>query len=148
MIEPIELELRVACSPEHAFEVWATRTSLWWPSDHSVSGERGLTITFEPRRGGRIFERTQSGIEHDWGKIVRWEPPARITYLWHIGSDRNEATEVDITFAGRADTTIVTIAHSGWERLGASGADRREMNEKGWAGLWPHFTTACTGRPA
>jgi hypothetical protein len=29
---PIELRFTVACSPEHAFEVWALRTSLWCTS--------------------------------------------------------------------------------------------------------------------
>jgi len=31
-MDPIELRFEVACSPEHAFQVWATRTSLWWPT--------------------------------------------------------------------------------------------------------------------
>jgi hypothetical protein len=30
-MDPIELRFQVACSPEHAFQVWATRASLWWP---------------------------------------------------------------------------------------------------------------------
>jgi uncharacterized protein YndB with AHSA1/START domain len=28
-VEPLELEFAVACSPEHAFHVWAKKTSLW-----------------------------------------------------------------------------------------------------------------------
>ena len=59
MTEPaLELAFTVACPPEHAFSVWAERTSLWWPKIHSVSADPGLTVTFEPRAGGRIFERT------------------------------------------------------------------------------------------
>ena len=38
MTEPIEFE--VACSPEHAFDTWANRTSMWWPISHSVSSAR------------------------------------------------------------------------------------------------------------
>jgi len=148
MIEPIELEFTEACSSEHAFEVWAAKTSLWWPHDHSVSGEPGLSVTFEPRPGGRIFERTAGGVEHDWGKVLTWEPPRRITYLWHIGSDRTNATEVDITFTSQGDATIVTIVHRGWERLGAAGADRRQLNQKGWVGLLPHFVAACACPPS
>jgi hypothetical protein len=72
-MDPIELRFEVACSPEHAFQVWATRTSLWWPHSHSRSGEPGLTVTFEPRPGGRVFERTPGGVEHDWGEVVAWE---------------------------------------------------------------------------
>jgi len=52
--EPIEIEFEVACSPEHAFDTWANRTSMWWPPSHSVSSVPGLVVTFEPRPGGRI----------------------------------------------------------------------------------------------
>ncbi len=145
--EPIELEFPVACSAEHAFEVWTSKTSLWWPRDHSVSGETSLAVTFEPRPGGRIFERTAGGVEHDWGEILTWEPPRRIIYLWHIASDRSNATEVEVTLSGQGEDTMVTIVHRGWERLGASGAERRKMNQKGWAGLFPHFVKACVGLP-
>jgi uncharacterized protein YndB with AHSA1/START domain len=60
-MEPLELEFTVACPPERAFEVWAKRTSLWWPHGHSVSGDPGLTVTVEPHAGGRIYERTPQG---------------------------------------------------------------------------------------
>jgi hypothetical protein len=53
-MEPLELSFTVACAPEHAFDVWANKTSLWWPHGHSVSAEPGLTVTIEPRPGGRI----------------------------------------------------------------------------------------------
>jgi hypothetical protein len=69
-VEPLELAFTVACPPEHAFAVWATRTSLWWPHGHSVSAEPGLAVTFEPRPGGRIYERTPGGEEHDWGEVL------------------------------------------------------------------------------
>jgi uncharacterized protein YndB with AHSA1/START domain len=142
-MEPLHLEFTIACSPEHAFTVWAAKTSLWWPRDHSVSGEPGLTVTFEPHAGGRIYERTPHGVEHDWGEVVAWQPPRRLAYLWHIGRDRSTATEVDITFDGDRDTTTVSIVHRGWERLGAAGSDLRDRNRQGWAGLIPHFQRAC-----
>lgn len=142
-MEPLEIELTVACSPQHAFDVWARKTSLWWPSDHSVSGERGLTVTFEARRGGRIFERTAAGTEHDWGEIVAWEPPHRLAYLWHIAGAPRNATEVNVSFTGDVDRTTVTIVHAGWERLGDAGPERRARNRQGWAGLIPHYERAC-----
>ena len=57
-MEPLELSFTVACAPEHAFAVWAGRTSMWWPHGHSVSAAPGLTVTLEPRPGGRIYEPT------------------------------------------------------------------------------------------
>jgi uncharacterized protein YndB with AHSA1/START domain len=82
------------------------------------------------------------GGEHDWGEIVAWEPPRRLAYLWHLGTHRGRATEVEISFAGDATATTVTIVHRGWERLGADGPAWRERNLGGWSGLLPHFRQA------
>lgn len=141
---PLTLELTVACSPEHAFAVWADRTTLWWPHSHSVSGAEGLTVTFEPRPGGRIYERAPDGSEHEWGEVLAWERPHRLAYLWHLRFDRSDATEVQITFEGDDRGTTVTIVHRGWERLGAVGPERRARNLAGWAGLLPHYRDAVS----
>ena len=142
-MEPLEIGFTVSCPPGHAFEMWAERTSLWWPHGHSVSAAPGLTVTFEPRQGGRIFERTPGGDEHDWGEVLVWEPPRRLVYLWHLRFDRSDATEVEVTFAEVPEGTAVSIVHRGWERLGEKGPERRARNEKGWAGVIEHYRSAC-----
>jgi uncharacterized protein YndB with AHSA1/START domain len=144
-MESLRFELTVACSPEHAFEVWAAKTSMWWPADHSVSADPGLSVTFEPRPSGRIYERTPAGTEHEWGEVLAWDPPNRLTYLWHLAQDRADATEVDITFAGDPASTTVTIVHRGWERLGARGDDLQQRNRRGWTTLLPHYERAVGG---
>ena len=121
------------------------RIGQWWPADHTVSGEDGLTVVLEPRLGGRIFERTRDGVEHDWGEVTAWEPPGRLVYLWHLRRDRADATEVEIRFIERGDaTTLVEIEHRGWERLGAEGEAWRDRNHGGWATLLPHYVAATT----
>ncbi len=65
MIEPLRITVEVDCPPEHAFAVWTGRIALWWPSDHTVSGEADAEIVLEAGVGGRIFERTAAGVEHD-----------------------------------------------------------------------------------
>jgi uncharacterized protein YndB with AHSA1/START domain len=144
-MDPLRIEFGVNCPADDAFRLWAVDTSLWWPPGHSVSGEAGLRVEFEPRVGGRIFERTPAGIEHDWGEVVAWEPPTRLAYLWHLRSDRADATDVEVTFAAEGDgsATRVTIVHSGWERLGALGEERRERNQRGWAGVLERYREAC-----
>ncbi len=143
MIEPLEMVFDVACPPERAFELWTSQTSNWWPASHTVSGEDGVEVIFEPGVGGRIFERTPGGEEHDWGEITAWDPPSRVAYLWHLRQDRGDATEVEITFDRDDGRTIVAIVHRGWDRLGAIGPDRREQNHHGWDGLLPHFKRAA-----
>jgi hypothetical protein len=146
MIEPIRLAFEVHCPPAHAFAVWTTDIDRWWPADHTVTGAQDLLVVVEPRRGGRIFERTPSGIEHDWGEVTVWDPPGRFGYLWHLRRDRADATEVEIRFVDAGnETTRVEIEHRGWEALGAEAETWRDRNHAGWATLLPSFVAAAEG---
>jgi hypothetical protein len=146
VIEPIRLAFEVACSADHAFETWTSGIGRWWPADHTVTGATDLLVVLEPRPGGRIFERTPAGDEHDWGEVTVWEPPGRLGYLWHLRRDRADATEVEIRFVPVGDAaTRVEIEHRGWERLGAEGETWRERNHGGWSTLLPHFIAAAAG---
>jgi uncharacterized protein YndB with AHSA1/START domain len=146
-IEPLRLAFRVECSPEHAFMTWTERIAIWWPADHTASGESNLQVVLEGHIGGRIFERTREGTEHDWGEVLVWEPPHRLIYSWHLRRDRADATEVEIRFVPDGKATQVEIEHRGWERLGADGAVWRDRNLGGWSTLLPHFIEAA-GDPA
>lgn len=144
MIDPLRLTYEVACGPAHAFDVWTNRFSIWWPKGHSVSGHPDTEVVFEPRLGGRIFERSPDGTEIEWGEVTAWDPPRRLGYLWHIRRDRTDATDVAVTFAeGPNGSTRLEIVHSGWERLGAGAEEWRDANRGGWDGLVPHFRGAC-----
>lgn len=144
MIEPIRLGFEVDCPAAHAFDVWTARIARWWPADHTVTGAPGLTVVLEPRPGGRIFERTVAGVEHEWGEVTVWEPPSRLVYLWHLRRDRADATEVEIRFVELGEaTTFVEIEHRGWEALGAEGETWRDRNHGGWATLLPHYVAAA-----
>jgi hypothetical protein len=143
MTEPIELSFTVPCSAAHAFEVWTGRISTWWPPSHSVSQDPGLAVTLEPFVGGRIFESTPAGAEHDWGEVIGWDPPRGFSYRWHLRQDREDATDVSIEFVDAAEGAEVRITHRGWERLGAKGPDLRERNVAGWSGLLPSIEAAC-----
>jgi uncharacterized protein YndB with AHSA1/START domain len=140
--DSLRLSFQLDCPADHAFRVWTARITQWWPADHTVSGEAGLEIVLEPRVGGRLFERTGDGTEHDWGEVTAWEPPRRLAYRWHLRRDRADATEVEVTFADTGGATRVDIEHRGWERLGAKGSDWREANRAGWASLLPHYRNA------
>jgi uncharacterized protein YndB with AHSA1/START domain len=100
--------------------------------------ERGAQVGHGAPDHGQ--ERTPDGTEHDWGEVLAWEPPRRLAYLWHLGTERSRATEVDISFSGG---TTVTITHRGWERLGADAPAWRQRNLGGWSGLLPHFRQAA-----
>lgn len=144
MIEPIRLALEVDCPVDHAFVTWTQRIGQWWPTDHTASGQADTTVMLEGRVGGRIYERTADGVEHEWGEVTSWEPPVRLAYRWHLRRDRADATDVEVRFADRGDgTTRVEIEHRGWERLGAEGAEWRDRNLGGWSSLLPHYVAAA-----
>jgi hypothetical protein len=144
VIEPIRLSFDVRCAPDHAFAVWTSDIDRWWPADHTVSGGDDVLVVLERRPGGRIFERTAGGVEHEWGEVTIWEPPGRFGYLWHLRRDRADATEVEIRFVDAGDgTTRIEIEHRGWEALGADAQTWRDRNHGGWATLLPRFVTAA-----
>jgi uncharacterized protein YndB with AHSA1/START domain len=144
MIEPLTKQFTVDCNCEAAFALWTEHTTLWWPKSHKMTGDPNAVVVFEPRIGGRIYERASGGREVDWGEIVLWEPPQRLAYWWHIGTDRQNATRVEILFSTLdARSTAVQILHSGWERLGNNGQTRRDRNSRGWAVVLPHYLDAC-----
>jgi uncharacterized protein YndB with AHSA1/START domain len=142
MTRPLRVTFDVDCPPEHAFSVWTSKLGTWWPRDHTVSGEPE-EIVLETRPGGRIYERTAGGEQHDWGEVIVWEPPHRLSYLWHIGRGRATATEVEISFVGDgAARTRVEIVHSGWDTLGDEAVARRDQNRGGWEAVLPHYVAA------
>ena len=125
-------EFDVTVPVERAFTVWTTKASLWWPRSHTMGGERHAEVVFEPHAGGRIFERTTAGEELEWGEVVGWDPPRRVSYLWHLFFDRSEATQVVVSFAPAEGGTRVTIEQTGFERLGDAGAARRDRTDQAW----------------
>jgi uncharacterized protein YndB with AHSA1/START domain len=144
MIEPIRVIVELDCPAEHAFEVWTARIGTWWPVDHTATGQPGVAVILEGRPGGRIFDRTPAGGEHDWGEVLAWEPPARLVYSWHLQRDRADATEVEIRFVRvERSRTRVEIEHRAWVRLGADGKAWRDRNRGGWSTLLPHYRKAA-----
>lgn len=143
MIPPLRLSFEVECAVSTAFELWTSRIDAWWPPDHTASGAAETTIVFEPRVGGRLYERTAAGDEIDWGEVTAWDPPHRLAYLWHLGRDRSQATDVEVRFIEDDRRTRVEIEHTGWGRLGAEGAEWRERNHAGWDGVFKHYEDAC-----
>ena len=147
MTAPLVIEFDVACSVSHAFDTWTGAIDRWWPHDHSVSADPDLQVVFELRAGGRIYERTAAGVEHDWGDVLVVEPPDRVVFRWYLTSTPDDATEVEITFHAKDDGTLVRLEHRGWERF-ADGAERRTANRRGWSDVTAEYRLACTEPPA
>lgn len=144
-MEPIIVEFEVDASPAHAFEVWTSRPTMWWPRSHTVTRDPDLMVVFEPFPGGRIYERGSDGSEHEWGEILLWEPPARVVYLWHLFFDRSEATEITVTFTGIGTGSRIRLEQIGFEQLGEYvGPERRRRTNHAWLEVTGRYRAALT----
>jgi len=142
MIAPITFAFELACSAEHAFAVWTSRITSWWPADHTVSGDPAAVV-LEGGIGGRLYERARDGTEFEWGRVTAWDPPHELAYTWHLKRDPTDATHVRVRFDPVAEgRTRVEIEQHGWEHLGSEAGALRARNVAGWETLLPHFVRA------
>jgi hypothetical protein len=143
MSDPLWFEFAVDVPVAEAFDTWTKRISTWWPVEQTRSRELGTTVVIEPQVGGRIFERTATGEEHDWGAVTVWRRPECFGYSWHITSRPEEATHVEVRFTEVHDrTTRITSEHTGFEALGRRGPQSRDANGRYWEALIPSYVAA------
>lgn len=117
---------------------------MWWPRSHCMSEADRFEVVFEPFVGGRIFERGPDGTEYSWGEVTGWEPPHRVTYLWHIFLTADRATTVDVTFRPAPEGTTVTLRNSGFEAFGEGADERMGRVGAAWATITQAFASALS----
>lgn len=113
----------VAVDPERAFRVFTEEIDAWWrrgPRFRFGTGRTGV-LRFEPRPGGtylrEVFDVT-TGDAFDVGRVLVWEPPARLVFEYRAASfGPGLVTEVEVRFEETAGRTRVTVEHRGWDRL-------------------------------
>ena len=122
-VAPVRRTVTVTASPARAFETFTARIGLWWPKSHHVSAVEPETVVIEPHPGGRWFERAPDGAECDVGKVLAWEPPARLLLAWQLDANfryqPDLVTEVEVRFIAEGDATRVEFEHRNLERFGA-----------------------------
>jgi uncharacterized protein YndB with AHSA1/START domain len=141
----------VRCDVDAAFRTWTERIDAWWPKSHSRSGDPCTLVFLEGRLGGRIYERTPEGIEHDWGEVIAWEPPAHLAYYWYLGSGADRPSRVDVRFVSDEQggapewgpRTRVEVSHEGPELLGELWARTSPRFSAGWGAVLPSYAAAC-----
>lgn len=119
--EPIRQSVCLECSIEDAFRLFTEEFGRWWPlASYSVTAEEAESCTMEPWVGGRIFERTRSGEEREWGCITACAPPERLQFEWNPGGQGSRTETVDVEFTAGARGTRVTLIHTGWDAPGVA----------------------------
>jgi hypothetical protein len=136
-VPPVVKRLTIGLPQRAAFERFTDGLGSWWPlHTHSRSG-KAQACAFEPRLGGRLYERTEAGEELVWGLVEVWEPHARLGFTWRLGLAAEEAQHVEVTFtpAGESATEVV-LTHFGWEGLGERAPAVRERYQNGWEAVF------------
>jgi uncharacterized protein YndB with AHSA1/START domain len=122
----------VSLSPEQAFELFTERKTDWWPYEsHAASGEKPEEVVYEPRVGGRVYDRLRGGRENQWATVLAWEPPHRVIIEWNV-NPANPATELEVRFTPEGDGTRVDLEHRGWERYGERTGEYFGDYNSGW----------------
>ena len=118
----IFVSLRVAATPERAFEAFTREIGQWWRPNglfRFTPGDPG-TLTFEPGPGGRLTETQSDGHRFEIGRIKVWRPPARLVFSWRQASFApSQETEVHVGFEPVGEETRVTVEHLGWDTVPA-----------------------------
>ena len=80
---------------------------------------------FEPREGGRIYDRGIDGSECQWARVLAYEPPDRVVFSWDISprwqieTDPDKTSEVEVRFTAEGpDHTRVELEHRNLDRHG------------------------------
>ena len=151
--EPIRRSITVPCSVEQAFQLFTQGMSAWWPLDtHSraADGERaGVTavgVEVEPREGGQVLERLSNGERLSWGRVLVWDPPARLVLAWKPNGSPLPPTELELNFRREGMGTRVQLEHRAWERLGAKAEKARAAYVTGWPKVFDQRFGQAAGR--
>lgn len=151
MPAPVRKSVHVNAPQARAFEVFTAGIGRWWPRSHHIGTAEPETFVIEPRQGGRWFERGVDGAECEVGKVLVWDPPARLVLAWQLTPefkyDPNLITEVDVQFiADGANATRVELEHRNLERFGERvDAMRQQIDGPGgWGDILQLFAQSAT----
>jgi uncharacterized protein YndB with AHSA1/START domain len=127
-VPPVRKSVDVPVPVDRAFAHFTGRPTEWGPESHALVAARERVV-FEPRAGGRWYERSADGSELDWGRVLVWEPPHRLVLTWRIDGDfrpigdDERASRVEVTFTPDGPgSTRVELAHVELARHGRGAA--------------------------
>jgi len=69
---------------ERAFSVFTEGIGTWFPPEYNLLDVEIEERVFEPREGGRVYDRGADGSECSWARVLAYEPPDRVVISWDI----------------------------------------------------------------
>lgn len=153
--EIVRHQVTVPVPPDDAFRLFTQEFGTWWPREYSWSGEVMESIGIEPGAGGLCTEFGPRAFRCDWGRVLEWDPPDRLTLAWHIGPHREpqpdpeRASTIEIRFSAvESGGTRVFLEHRHFERHG-NGADeyRAALDaDRGWPWILAKYAEVAEAR--
>ena len=137
----IRTEVVVEAPIERAFGVFSEQFDKIKPREHNMLEVDIAESVFEPREGGRVYDRGVDGSECQWARVLAYEPPDRIVFTWDISprwqieTDLSHASEVEVRFIPEtAERTRVELEHRHLDRHGEGWEGLREGvgGDQGW----------------
>jgi uncharacterized protein YndB with AHSA1/START domain len=126
---------------ERAFSVFTEDFDSIKPREHNMLAVDIAETVFEPREGGRIYDRGVDGSECHWARVLAYEPPDRVVFSWDISprwqieSDHEKTSEVEVRFIPESpERTRVELEHRNLDRHGEGWESGRDgvSSEGGW----------------
>ena len=126
---------------ERAFRVFTEDFDSVKPREHNMLGVEIAETVFEPREGGRIYDRGVDGSEFQWARVLSFEPPSRLVFSWdlnpqfQIETDIDRTSEVEVRFIPESDErTRVELEHRNLDRHGPGWEGERDAvaGDGGW----------------
>jgi uncharacterized protein YndB with AHSA1/START domain len=132
MTSKVYVALRVAATPQRAWEAFTGEIGAWWrPNILFQTTPRPGRLTFEPGPDGRLIETRDGGKVFEIGKIRAWEPPRRLVFSWRQASFPLDLhTEVEVLFEAVGAETRVSVEHRGFDQVPAESAARHRFPDQ------------------
>jgi uncharacterized protein YndB with AHSA1/START domain len=149
----IRTSVEVEVPIDRAFRVFTEDFDRIKPRDHNMLEVDIAESVFEPRVGGRVYDRGVDGSECQWARVLAYEPPDRIVFSWDIDprwqieTDLEKTSEVEVRFtADGPERTRVELEHRHLERHGPGWEPERDA--VGGEGGWPLYLQRFAERVA
>lgn len=147
----VRTEIVVNAPIERAFDVFTAKFDRIKPREHNLLGVDIAESVFEPRVGGRVYDRGVDGTECQWARVLAYEPPDRLVFTWDISphwqleTDLGRASEVEVRFTAESPTrTRVELEHRHLDRHGDGwhGLVEGVRGDEGWPLYLQRFASA------
>jgi uncharacterized protein YndB with AHSA1/START domain len=144
----VRTSILVEAPLERAFSVFTDGIGSWFPPEYNLLDVEIAERVFEPRVGGRVYDRGADGSECHWARVLAYEPPERVVISWDISphwqieTDPEKTSEVEVRFISESpERTRVELEHRNLDRHGEGWEQARESvsGDGGWPGCLRRF---------